>query len=676
MGKKEYIKGISIINPDEVEKDYLIYCVDYAIKNGYNHIQITGPIHDNVKGNVDGMVFNRKYSEFNGEKDADYIRLCLDAVNAGLKKAKEHGIKTFMWHHELVLPDGLSKAYPEILNENGDIEVTHPVIKDYLENKIADFYDAYPDMDGIVLTLHETKIPLLKLKNQKLDTVGRVKYITEILYNSCKKYGKELIVRPFASLEKDQDMMLKAYSEISKELIVMDKWTKFDWSLSLPDNDFFAKIKDNPFIVEGDVFGEYFGKGRLPIMFSDHIIRKFGYCNGYNNSGFVLRIDRNKQNPFGSVNEVNLVTASALLNGRDVEKAVDAFFTDNYGKSGSKVRSIMEKTEQNQKKIFYLGGYYFTQGSYFPEVNHCKNHFFFEIFRENCKIVSDEWFIPVGWERKSIENILNEKEEAEKEAAALYKEAESLKGEIPEDKYRNLWIKFKNLYYVAKLWRLLALSIYNYTRYFETFDESYERELYKLTERIDEIHADGRKTLGEDFYNYLGARGYTNRVPEFGGDFVACLKANFVAEKRAYLQLRQENLTDFVVCGGCTESHGLKKEVNFSDTLLIDGKQCRIPGNKAGAEWSAINAHGWFSYELNVKKNAENAIIFDFGSLTDTLAVKITAGDKTYELNEEIIDGKTFEIRDYFNSDTIRIRIDRINGNTPCLYTIKVKEKK
>ena len=79
---------------------------------------------------------------------------------------------------------------------------------------------------------------------------------------------------------------------------------------------------------------------------------------------------------------------------------------------------------------------------------------------------------------------------------------------------------------------------------------------------------------------------------------------------------------------------------------------------------------------MNVKKNAENAIIFDLGSLTDTLAVKITAGDKTYELNEEIIDGKTFEIRDYFNRDTIRIRIDRINGNTPCLYTIKVKEKK
>ena len=462
--KTTYIKGISIINPDEVEEKYYNYCIDYAIKNNYNHIQITGPIHDAVKGNIDGMIFNKKYARFNGEKNKDYVELCLSVINRGLEKSHANGIKTFMWHHELILPDEFKNVFPETLNENGDIEVSHPIVKDYLENKIKDFFEEYPLMDGLVLTLHETKIPLLKLKNQKLSPAERVKFVTETLYNACRKLGKEMIVRPFASVEKDQEEMLKAYSEISKTLMVMDKWTKFDWSLSLPDNDFFAKIKDNPFIVEGDVFGEYFGKGRLPIMFSDHIIHKFGYCNGYNNSGFVLRIDRNKQNPFGSVNEVNLVTASALLNGCDVEKAVDAFFTDNYGKFGGKVRAIMEKTEQNQKKIFYINGYYFTQGSYFPEVNHCKNHYFFEIFKENCKIVSDEWFIPVGWKRNSIESILNEKEEAVNEAAALCKEAESLKDKIPEDKYRNLWIKFKKLDYVARLWRLLALSIYNYTR--------------------------------------------------------------------------------------------------------------------------------------------------------------------------------------------------------------------
>ncbi len=669
----EHIKGISIINPDEVEEEYYFKCIDYAVQNSYNHIQITGPIHDAVKGNIDGMILNKKYARFNGEKDESYVNLCLDVVNRGLEKSSAQGVKTFMWHHELVLPTDFGKVYPEVLNENGDIEVSHPIVKDYLENKIADFFNEYPKMDGIVLTLHETKIPLLKLKNQKLSPVERVKFVTETLYNACNKLGKEMIVRPFASVEKDQEMMLKAYSEISKDLIVMDKWTKFDWSLSLPDNDFFAKIKDNPFVVEGDVFGEYFGKGRLPIMFSEHIKHKIDYCNNFANSGFVLRIDRNYQNPFGSVNEVNLVTASAILNGKDDNIAVDEFFASKYGAAGEKVRRIMERTEENQKKIFYLNGYYFTQGSYFPEVNHCKNHYFFEIFKDKCLISSNEWFIPIGWDRGKVEDLLLEKEIAAKEAEKLLNEVERLKGETDCGEYNKLYVKFKNLYYVSLLWKALAYALRNYVKYFETNETRYENNLFAQLKVLNEIDEKGKKELGVDYYNYYGARGFTNSVAEFGGDFVECLKANFKAEKAAYSAIKSEYLSDYIICGSCTEGHKLQKEVNFSDTLLIGGKQCRIAGNKAGAKWSAINSHGWFSYELSVKADAENRITFDFGSLTDTLSVKITIGDKTYEINENIQGEKEYSFRYFSAAPAVRIRIDRINGNTPCLFAIKVK---
>lgn len=350
--KCPYIKGISIINPDDVEREYLMFCVDYAIQNDFNHIQITGPIHDSVKGNIDGMVFYKKYAIFNDEKDEAYVNLCLQAVNEACEKAKNAGVKTFMCHHELDLPSNFGKTHPETLNENGDIEVSHPLIRDFLENKIPDFFTAYPNMDGIVLTLHETKVPLLKLKNQKLGKIERVKYVTKILFNVCKALGKELIVRPFASVAEDQIMMLRAFEEISNEIIVMDKWTKYDWSLALPDNDFFKEIQANPFIVETDIFGEYFGKGRLPIMFKEHIEHKYQHCNQFPHSGFVSRIDRNYQNPFGSVNEVNLVVMHALLNGLNVEEEIERFFEKLYGAAGKKVRAIMEKTEANQKKIF------------------------------------------------------------------------------------------------------------------------------------------------------------------------------------------------------------------------------------------------------------------------------------------------------------------------------------
>lgn len=675
LPKEQYVKGISIINPDEVERNYLLFCIDYAIKCGYNHIQITGPIHDPVKGNIDGMTFNRKYAQFNNEKNAEYVNLCMSAVNEGLEKSSKAGIKTFMWHHELDLPNGFKEAFPETLNENGDIEVTHPIVKDYLENKILDFFNAYPKMDGIVLTLHETKIPLLKLKNQKLDKVERVKYVTKILYDTCASLGKEMILRPFASQAQDQTDMVKAFSEVSKDIIIMDKWTKYDWSLSLPDNDFFSEITENPFVVETDIFGEYFGKGRLPIMLKQHIEHKYNHCQKYPNSGFVNRIDRNYQNPFGTVNEVNLIVMSSILNGLDVDEQVDKFFFEKFGEAGKEVRKIMEATEENQRKIFYLDNYYFTQGSYFPDVNHCKNHFFFEIMKENCDIASNEWFIPVGWKRGSIEKILTEKDEAVSEAENILERVIALENKIDKEEYAKLYLKFKNLYYVAHLWRELTLSLYNMTKYFELKDKTYLKELKGHMKNIDIINAEGKNEFAEDFYNFLGCRGFTHDIPEFGGDFVKSLKTNLKAELKAQKLIdKQKDLTDYIICGGCVEGHKLQKEVNFSDTMLVNGDIVRIPGNRRGAMWSQINAHGWFSYELKVKPNSNNTISIMLGSATDKLSIKITVGDDVYQIKEAIKGKKEFSFNYKANeADAVRIRIDRIDGNTPFVYTITSK---
>ena len=158
--EQEIIKGIAVCNPVDIEKEYLLYTVDYAGKLGVNHIQVVGPIHNGVKGNIDGMTSYRKYSHFNNTKDMVYVDYSIDVINEACRKAREYGIKMYQWHHELDLPDEFKEVYPEILNGYGDIEVTHPIVKDFLENKVLDFFHAYPDMDGIILTLHETMLRL------------------------------------------------------------------------------------------------------------------------------------------------------------------------------------------------------------------------------------------------------------------------------------------------------------------------------------------------------------------------------------------------------------------------------------------------------------------------------------------------------------------------------------
>ena len=670
--KNKALNGINILNPVDIDKDYYLKAIEYAKRNNIDFIQINGPIHNPVKGNIDGMTFYFKYSRFNALKDEKYVEYCKKTVNECLEISHSAGIKTYMWHHELELPEGFETAYPETLNSDGDIEGSHPIVKDFLQNKIEDFFRTYPKMDGIVLTLHETRIPLLKLKNQKLGKTERVKYVTEILYNTCKSLGKELIVRPFASIEEDYENMAKAYSEIADDLIVMDKWTQFDWSLCLPNNRFFAKIR-NPLMVETDIFGEYFGKGKLPIMLNEHIKGKYEYCEMYKPIGYCSRIDRAGINAFDTVNEVNYVIMQAVTSGRNVDEAIDGFFSNRYGEFGACVKEIMQDTEEIQKQIFYINGYYFTELSRFPSVNHSKNHFYFEIMRDNYSLKSNEWYIPKDWQRGSIESLIKEKQTAAEKSEKLFDKVKALKGKIADRLYVDLYNKFCNLYYVARVWQQLLYAYIYYVKAIDT-DEKYEKEFYACLDRLITIKEEARNELNSAFYCMTGDSGIgTNAVKDVIAGFVSDIKQSYETEKKETCG-QESGLTDYIVCGGALEGHNLRKEVNFSDTGVDEYGLYRIAGTNRGKAWSTVNAHGWFSYEIKVKPNVENVIRIKVGSDGEKLNFKLTIGGIEHIVEQDIKNPVTLEYRfiDYENKDNIEIRFDKVSAAVPKAYSIKI----
>ncbi len=673
----ERINGIAVCNPVDLDREYMLFTADYAISHGINHYQIVGPIHNPEKGNIDGMLFYRKYSQFNNEKNEEYVRFCEDCVNEVLEKLSAAGIKSYMWHHELEVPEHFKAAFPEILNEYGDVEITHPVIKDFLENKIIDFFAAYPKMDGIILTLHETRIPLLKLQNQKLSKVERVKYVTEILYNTCRTLGKELIVRPFASIESDYEMMTAAYEQISSEMTIMDKWTQFDWSLTLPENRFFSKIRSNPLLVETDIFGEYFGLGKLPIMLKEHIKKNYTYCEKFSPLGYMSRIDRATFHSFGDVNEVNYRIMEAYQNGSDIDAAIDNFFIERFGEAGADVRRLMEPTEDIQRRIFYINNYYFTQGSRFPLLNHSKNHFWFEIMKEEHYLESGEWFIPKNWERGSIDALLEEKGSAIEDCLSCLEILKTLEGRISKEDYATLEKKFYNLYYVALAWQKLLKIFINYVKFFETGEEKYKEELTKTLMILQSVDAAATDMLGDDFYirsltnDQLGAHCSDSPITSFIDE----IKEAFMHDGTALKRLGEEELYDFVLCGSAVEGHKIKKEVNFSDTYLREGGFCRIPGTNRGKNFSTVNAHGWFSYEMKQKPNSVNTLTVVVEGTEGNIDFKLTVGEDSVEIKEQR-DGIAefeFDFEETEGKDTVRIRLDRISGYTPYFYELKIK---
>jgi hypothetical protein len=155
--------------------------------------------------------------------------------------------------------------------------------------------------------------------------------------------------------------------------------------------------------------------------------------------------------------------------------------------------------------------------------------------------------------------------------------------------------------------------------------------------------------------------------------YVRDVRESFKAECDATAKLKAEGHYDYVVAGGGAESHGLMKEVNFSDTLVRNGAPCRTPGHKPGSNWSSINAHGWFSYEMAVKKNSLNTVSCTLEGSGGQLDVKITVGDvsKEFHITGEGLHTLTLDYSAK-NEEYVRIRFDRISANTPFVYSVTV----
>ena len=269
--------------------------------------------------------------------------------------------------------------------------------------------------------------------------------------------------------------------------------------------------------------------------------------------------------------------------------------------------------------------------------------------------------------------LLDEKKWAADEAAKLLERLTGLTNRIEQSEYNKLWIKFCNLNLVAELWLTFTVILMDYAKFFETRDENYVSFMEKNIAELLEIDQYGGKLLGDQFYQ--------RRVKEYfspGGSiekFAEEIRESFYLEKEAVENMEKETVVDYVVCGGAMEGHSLRKEVNFSDTMVRAGALCRIPGNKRGMEWSSINAHGWFGYELKVKPGEDNDITVVLGSSDKQLEVKITLNEEQYLISEKMSEGKKeFVLRYAADSDCdkVRIRFDKISAHTPCIYSIKV----
>ena len=298
------------------------------------------------------------------------------------------------------------------------------------------------------------------------------------------------------------------------------------------------------------------------------------------------------------------------------------------------------------------------------------------MMKEEHHLVSGEWFIPLGWKRGDLSDLLAEKSLAVADTDALLMQCRSLENQLPAGDYDALLKKFLNLAYVAKLWQALLDVFVYYTKYFELQDEGQANLLEGALTRLLRLEEEARKALGESFYvwqlSHNPNASYTT-AKEPVQSFVRDVRESFRLEKALHAKLIAENLTDFVICGGGFEGHKLLKEVNFSDTYLKPDGICRIPSTYRGKSFSTVNAHGWFSYELMVRPGVPNTLVVAANGSDGHIDFDLTIGDVKHEVRAASPEKAEFTFS--FNpgsAETIRVRVDRVTGYTPFIYEIRV----
>lgn len=307
-----------------------------ASQLGFNGVQIQ------IEGStVEGIKAFAKYDETEG-----LVKFC-----------HELGMSVTLWVHEM--SDVPGEWMPEYL---GPVTVDNAAIWSLLETRYEWMLrDAVPNVDGLVLTVVETKI-------RATDTAVMVK-LAKMLREKCDKYGKSLCVRTFVWYADEFKTVMAAVDQLPKDQVIMSKCVPQDWNIRGMDALEIGAVGNRPQIEEFDVAGEYFLKSSVPNCMVDLLKRQFDYGMSKGIQGICVRVDRDDDNVLHEPNEVNLWTL-AMLAGGVTDKTDDiwtAWANHRFGEWGAPgVVEALKPTAEIVSEMLSVGPLAFGDTRIFP----------------------------------------------------------------------------------------------------------------------------------------------------------------------------------------------------------------------------------------------------------------------------------------------------------------------
>lgn len=340
-------RALSPLHPTEFDRQYLMDVVDAAERYGFNAIQICGPTHGDA-GNLDGITTFQRFAKANDVMDSEQVAWRREVLRDVCKAAHDRGMEVYYWHHELWYPLDLPDVYPDWFHQapqnrfTKDLRTKNQLVPhiqpdapiwDYMDAKFDEAFEQCPELDGTIMTIQESVVPIYCLFEDEQQQVEALIDQYRRLEEAHRRVGKKWIIRTFAWREQEYRVVTEAIQRWKPSVPVEGKGVPMDWSFYYVYDPLLGKFPGMTNHVELAPSCEFHGCTSHPVGHPWFYTENLRYAAERGHTGCVLRMDRAGRTMLGSPDEGVLACIGAWLNdpdGTDVGEVYVRWLMERY----------------------------------------------------------------------------------------------------------------------------------------------------------------------------------------------------------------------------------------------------------------------------------------------------------------------------------------------------------
>lgn len=518
--------------------------------------------------------------------------------------AKAQGRQTSLWAHEFIAPREILDVYPELRTPRGDLDLTNPLLTEFVNAKYDAFFTAFPEVDAVTLTMTEVIFPVAHRFDCPWTPDQCIGWIIGLVREACRRHGRHLVVRPFSAIRTDCEATRKALARLPDDIEIMDKSDPFDWDPHLPINPELATWPPHRLSVEFDLAGEYFGRGTLPVIFADYLRERLDQARALGAQRVIGRLDRWGLSALDREARLNVRFFQAYARDPGIDReallAREAAACYRTRDARALVKTLRDGFE-TVKKMFYVDGHLLFHET-FAGLRHAQNVVVFETLRPGQPLAHcrDEWHILSDRTTPSVDAVRREKDEAVALAKDVLRRVLDLAPDEPQ-----LREHAEDLVLMARLYRAAVVAVQEYLLH--VGDAVGSTPFDAACAELDAVVSEIKSTRPED---------WLRNVSRMAAAFAAELRQAFPAERAIRRSLpgltaeERERLVDFLPAGCPAEGHCIRKYTHgaaaqfdgqrfwrkvsrhLAYTLRTEPGPCRLKIEAAGAGRLTLSAEG------------------------------------------------------------------------------------